>query len=721
MKNWFTPVAFVLAVSLGAGAHAQWNPDCDKLKGNDFTRCKNAQGQREIGGWKNSAPVYNPPSSTLPSPQGRNDPSPRNGADESFSKFWEDRKREEEARKEFEAMEYDRERKIRSASQALRTIVYSGELWNFSTTGLNRARALTSGSPALVQDYAKGDGQLGFSSLSPVGWYWTVAEFGVWIGLAYWDTSEYLAAAKLADEFDSAKLRSTAVNVLRTCIKAHRSADCHWVLQEILRLRGELIPSDIDKRQLVAELGSVSDLRSYKSIDRTKLGALESHWQNLRSKFSADEAAWRASEATRRVAEADAAAKAKAARTESLIARARNQRSGFNYDDTKRRQIEAMVVLVAADRANDIDARAILLRWIHEDRGTTWPEDDPRKSYPTLTDEAILARIRSAASRSQSVTQSVPRDFEAQLRSTLGGEIDREAYQWSMARLAARDKAPVAPSTPANPAQAAYWKGSAYWERRDFKAAIPDLQEAVRLEPGNVEYLQRLAAATRLSGDGPAAMLIYEKALSLKPDDPYLHLGLAEALLLVGRKDEALKSANRAVALRPDSGYFRRERDELARRMQEAQSPETRSASAASPVIQPTPASEVRAAPVNAAEAAYLKGLKLMGKRDYKAAVPELLEAVRLEPTKVAYLARLAEAHRMSGDESAAVPVYQRALALAPDDPFLHMDLAKALASTGHNEEALKSANRAVALRPDREYFRLDRDAIAGRRPEAPK
>lgn len=66
------------ALILAAAMTTQARADCDGLKGSDFTRCKNAQGQREIGGWRNPSPSYTPSETTQPrTPDTTYRPTPR--------------------------------------------------------------------------------------------------------------------------------------------------------------------------------------------------------------------------------------------------------------------------------------------------------------------------------------------------------------------------------------------------------------------------------------------------------------------------------------------------------------------------------------------------------------------------------------------------------------------------------------------------------------------
>jgi hypothetical protein len=189
-----------------------------------------------------------------------------------------------------------------------------------------------------------------------------------------------------------------------------------------------------------------------------------------------------AAEAARR----EAAAKARWA---DLLGRMQWSRAHvLDYDSRHEERLVATMAELAtadlADRERHDVARDTLLRWIAEDRLTDAPDDDYRKQYPTVSDAAILARVRLAADRSAWVTQSRPSDFQEWLRETLRHDLENELNAW-------RDTLSA---------------------RAAVRAAARAAAERVAAVPAEVAFASRLAsrraadsAAQRIAAKGAAA------------------------------------------------------------------------------------------------------------------------------------------------------------------------------------------------------------------------
>jgi len=85
-------------------------------------------------------------------------------------------------------------------------------------------------------------------------------------------------------------------------------------------------------------------------------------------------------------------------------------------------------------------------------------------------------------------------------------------------------------------------------------AEIASLRTAVRLEPTNAEYHQRLARYFFLADhDLPSALAVYQTAVGLNPYDANLWLGLAAVQQVLGNAVEQEKAIERAIMANPRS------------------------------------------------------------------------------------------------------------------------------------------------------------------------
>lgn len=83
-------------------------------------------------------------------------------------------------------------------------------------------------------------------------------------------------------------------------------------------------------------------------------------------------------------------------------------------------------------------------------------------------------------------------------------------------------------------------RGAAETSRRDYKAALADLDRAVAMEPRNGKYLLQRARAQVLAGNRPAAFADLDQAVNVAPTDPEIRLARAESFLGRKRTSDAL-------------------------------------------------------------------------------------------------------------------------------------------------------------------------------------
>jgi RsiW-degrading membrane proteinase PrsW (M82 family)/Tfp pilus assembly protein PilF len=111
------------------------------------------------------------------------------------------------------------------------------------------------------------------------------------------------------------------------------------------------------------------------------------------------------------------------------------------------------------------------------------------------------------------------------------------------------------PAASAKTAQDHIKAGDALREKQDWKAALPEYREAVRLAPDSPEAHAGVAWALSWQGDLDGAMREDREAIRLKPDYAEGHNGLGWCLSEKGNLDGAIREFREAVRLKPD--YFK--------------------------------------------------------------------------------------------------------------------------------------------------------------------
>jgi tetratricopeptide (TPR) repeat protein len=90
-------------------------------------------------------------------------------------------------------------------------------------------------------------------------------------------------------------------------------------------------------------------------------------------------------------------------------------------------------------------------------------------------------------------------------------------------------------------------------DRSNLPLAGQRVEQALRIAPDNVEFLNTMALWTFLMDKPKDEEMYCRKALALRPDSVTAHLFLADALLAQGRLDEAVRENQQVLALEPDN------------------------------------------------------------------------------------------------------------------------------------------------------------------------
>ena len=183
--------------------------------------------------------------------------------------------------------------------------------------------------------------------------------------------------------------------------------------------------------------------------------------------------------------------------------------------------------------------------------------------------------------------------------------------------------------------------GEGYLQKGQLKAALIELQNAVKAKPDFAEAHEALGRAYKASGEPGKAYASFARAGELRPDDANAHLQAGTLLLAAGDYRGARSHAERAVA----------------------------------------------AAPTNAS-AHILLGNALAGAKETRLAIEQMEQAIALNPDYAPAWAALGGVTLLKGDRDKAAEAYQRAVQLAPESADAHLALANFYWLTGDIQAA---------------------------------
>lgn len=125
------------------------------------------------------------------------------------------------------------------------------------------------------------------------------------------------------------------------------------------------------------------------------------------------------------------------------------------------------------------------------------------------------------------------------MRSTFIATLASLALGLSATAYAAGGGGGSMDSTPPKVVDANYTRAKAMIEAKDYRGALPLLQQVVNKDPKNADAYNLMGFATRKSGDPNGSLQYYNQALSIDPKHLGAHEYVGEAYLMLDRPKEA--------------------------------------------------------------------------------------------------------------------------------------------------------------------------------------
>ena len=125
------------------------------------------------------------------------------------------------------------------------------------------------------------------------------------------------------------------------------------------------------------------------------------------------------------------------------------------------------------------------------------------------------------------------------MRSTLLASIAIVGLGLASAAWAAGGGGGAADVTPSKPADTNFTRAKAMIEAKDYKGAIPLLQQVVAKDGKNADAYNLLGFATRKSGDPQGSLQYYTTALQIDPKHIGAHEYVGEAYLMLDQLPQA--------------------------------------------------------------------------------------------------------------------------------------------------------------------------------------
>src|SRR5215475_8264986 len=219
-----------------------------------------------------------------------------------------------------------------------------------------------------------------------------------------------------------------------------------------------------------------------------------------------------------------------------------------------------------------------------------------------------------------------------------------------------------------------YRRGNAYSEKGDYDRAIPDYDQAIRLNPSHANTFSNRGVAYARKGDYDRAILDYSEAIRLNPNhaDAFSNRGVAYARK--GDYDQAIQNYDEAIRLNPKHASALYDRGNAYRRKGDYD----RAIENYDEAIRLNP---------NYINAFYNRGNAYRRKRDYDRAVQDYDQVIRLNPKHADAYSNRGLVRFYQGQFAAAVPDFSQAVGFAPTNLYRILLLYLAQARAGQNAQ----------------------------------
>ena len=265
-------------------------------------------------------------------------------------------------------------------------------------------------------------------------------------------------------------------------------------------------------------------------------------------------------------------------------------------------------------------------------------------------------------------------------------------------------------------ADAAFRAGYAAMQAGNLEDARKSFAEAARLAPQLPEAHVALGAILVQLNQQEAAVPELEQALTLKPGDAAAeanlaaaHEGLARKLAAAGKTADAEVQIQTAIGvLKPSSADGQSADPAFAQQAQledelgSLLAQEKRWAEAESAFREALRMStaDPKSAAMNAVGPHMHLGVALMEQKQYAAALDELNAAVQSAPESALAQFELGRGLAAAGKDEDAIPHFQEALKLNPETPGGSLELAMSMQRLGQQQESIPFFEKAIALEP---------------------
>lgn len=226
-------------------------------------------------------------------------------------------------------------------------------------------------------------------------------------------------------------------------------------------------------------------------------------------------------------------------------------------------------------------------------------------------------------------------------------------------------------------------RGESYYQLGNFKKAIVDIDESIRLNPRDVESLINRGELYNRFEQHEEAIAVLDRALAIDRRLPLAYSNRAGAEWKLGQTNNAINDVSEAIRLVPNEAAFYFLRGQIFSDDHQYE----KGLADFSKVIKLEP---------DSSDAYMNRAVNYVDLNDYSKALADFDQAVKLTPDSAMLLANRGGTYVMVGEYGKGLADLQKAESISPDNPQVINNLAWLLATCP--DDSIRNGKRAVEL-----------------------
>ncbi len=231
-------------------------------------------------------------------------------------------------------------------------------------------------------------------------------------------------------------------------------------------------------------------------------------------------------------------------------------------------------------------------------------------------------------------------------------------------------------------------RGNTYFKLKEYKQAIDDYTQAIKLDPKNAIYYNARGTTYSQLKDYKQAIDDYSQAIKIDPKDAFYYGSRGFTYFQLKDYKQAIDDYSQAIKLDPKKAIYYNARGTTYSQLKDYKQAIN---------------DYTQAIKLDPKDALYyqLRGYTYLQLKDYKQAINDYTQAIKIDPKNAIYYGARGDAYFQLKDYKQAIDDYSQAIKLKPDFTEAYYSRGTAHYFLKDYQQAINDWNQAIKLKPD--------------------